>query len=217
MIKLDQVRLRQGNFELADLTFEVPEFAYAVLMGSTGSGKTTLLEAVCGLRRVNAGRVRLGDQDITKLPPAARGIGFVPQDAALFPTMRVDRQIGFALEVRNVNSSDRRKRVESLAEMLGIREILERTPNGLSGGERQRVALARALSHRPQVLCLDEPLSALDESTRARLGRLLKKIHEEENITVLHVTHHATEAKELGTDFYRVQSGTIQLISRDEV
>ncbi len=209
MIGLDKLTLHQGEFSLTDIDIVVPQGEYGILMGSTGCGKTTLLEAICGLRPITSGRVVLDNRDVTNLVPAVRQIGYVPQDAALFPTMRVDRQIEFGMEMRHVNRKLRRKRVEELTELLEITSIKQRYPRGLSGGERQRVALARALSFRPRLLCLDEPLSALDDSTRSRLSNLLGRVHRHEQVTVVHVTHNIVEAEQLGTVKFRMQDGQV--------
>jgi ABC-type sugar transport system ATPase subunit len=178
-------------------------------MGQTGCGKTTLVEAICGLRRVTRGRVLLQGVDVSQLPASARQIGYVPQDSVLFPTMRVDRQIEFGLVVRNIKKHSRAERVQELSEMLGITSLLRRYPLGLSGGEKQRVALARALSFRPSLLCLDEPLSGLDDETRIRLAELLREVHQRERITCLHITHNVAEARELGTIHFRLQDRKI--------
>src|SRR4051812_42480304 len=166
-------------------------------MGRTGCGKTTLLEAVCGLRPVRAGRIRLGTADVTHLPPADRGIGYVPQDLALFPAHTVRGHLGFALEVRGRPRAEVDGRVAELADLLGLGGLLDRTPDGLSGGEAQRVALGRALAFRPSVLLLDEPLSALDEDTRAGMYDLLRAVQRQTGVTTLHVTHSRAEAKAL--------------------
>ena len=173
MIQLDDISLRQGTFRLTGVSFAVPSGAYAVLAGRTGSGKTTLLEAIAGLRAPTAGRVLLGGRDVTRLAPAARGIGYVPQDAAVFRAMTVRENLGFALTARGEGRAAVRKRVDELAGWLGLGAILERQAVGLSGGEAQRVALGRALAFRPKVLLLDEPLNALDESTHGELMDLL--------------------------------------------
>ena len=199
MIKLERLTLHQGDFSLDDISFEIGAGEYGILMGRTGSGKTTLLEAICGLRPVSSGRILLGGRDVTVDAPSARAVGYVPQDSALFPTMRVAEQIEFGLDVRRVSKTVRRERVEQLSELLGITSILKRYPEGLSGGERQRVALARALSFHPKLLCLDEPLSALDDETKERLTALLRDVHAGEKVTVLHITHNASEAHRLGT------------------
>ena len=113
-------------------------------MGRSGCGKTTLLEAICGLRKIDRGKIILGDRDVTNLPPAERGVGYVPQDRALFPTQSVREQLAFALVLRSLSSSEISRRVEELAELLGLYELLDRLPDKLSGGEAQRVALGRA-------------------------------------------------------------------------
>lgn len=204
MIRINQLAIRQGDFELEDINLELPDQCYGILMGPTGCGKTTLVEAICGLRPVDGGSIHLGDDEVTNRAPFDRNIGYVPQDSVLFPTMRIDHQIEFALVVRKMDKNDRRQRVAELAELLGIGNILKRFPQGLSGGERQRVALARALAFRPNLLCLDEPLSALDVSTKSQISSLLKRVHTQEKVTVLHITHSPTEADELGTMVFQM-------------
>ena len=199
MIRIDNVAIQQGDFRMEELNLTLPDQCYAILMGPTGCGKTTLVEAICGLRPVSRGSIHLGQTDITCHAPFDRNVGYVPQDSVLFPTMRIDQQIEFALVVRKMPRNDRRKRVAELAELLGIGNILERFPQGLSGGERQRVALARALAFRPRLLCLDEPLAALDANTKSQITALLKRVHRQEKVNVLHITHSPTEAVELGT------------------
>jgi ABC-type sugar transport system ATPase subunit len=209
VITLEKLTICQGSFSLRDIELSVPSGEYGILMGKTGCGKTTLVEAICGLRRVVSGSVLLQGVDVSRLPASARQIGYVPQDSALFPTMRVDRQIEFGLEVRNIRKREREKRVHELSELLDISTLLRRYPPGLSGGEMQRVALARALSFRPRLLCLDEPLSGLDDSTRNRLAELLREVHRRERITCLHITHNAAEAQDLGTVHFRLEDGRI--------
>ena len=210
MISVQQLRLCQGDFELRQVSFEIPSNAYAILMGPTGCGKTTLLESICGLRAIVGGKILVGGDEITRAPPAQRQIGYVPQDSSLFPTMKVYRQIAFGMEVRGFSKSERDQRVEELASSLDLTEILDRYPRGLSGGERQRVALARALSFRPRLLCLDEPLSALDGDTRNNLTKLLKKIQQSESVTVLHITHNVEEGAQLGTIHFRLEKGQVR-------
>ena len=210
MISVQQLRLCQGDFELRQVSFEIPSNAYAILMGPTGCGKTTLLESICGLRAIVGGKILVGGDEITRTPPAQRQIGYVPQDSSLFPTMKVYRQIAFGMEVRGFSKSERDQRVEELASSLDLTEILDRYPRGLSGGERQRVALARALSFRPRLLCLDEPLSALDGDTRNNLTKLVKKIQQSESVTVLHITHNVEEGAQLGTIHFRLEKGQVR-------
>jgi ABC-type sugar transport system ATPase subunit len=198
MIHLDHLCLRAGAFTLADLCLTVATGEYAVLMGRTGCGKTTLLEAVCGLRPITSGRIVLLDRDVTQLRPSERGVGYVPQDLALFPTLSVREHLGFALAVRRWPKQQIEQRVGELAALLGIAHLLERYPQGLSGGESQRVALGRALAFGPRVLLLDEPLSALDEETRGDMVTLLRSLQRRTGVTTLHVTHSLTEARRLG-------------------
>ncbi len=210
MIKLDKLTILQGNFSLREIDVSIPQGAYAILMGKTGSGKTSLLETICGLRRPSSGRILINDQDVTRLPPSQRQIGYVPQDSALFPTMNVARQIGFGLEVRNVKTAQRKKRIEEVAELLELNSLMKRNPGGLSGGELQRVALARAISFRPRLLCLDEPLSSLDEPARQSMIDLLRAVHDSENVTVLHITHSSMECRQLGTLQLRLANGKVE-------
>ena len=178
-------------------------------MGRTGSGKTTLAEILCGLREPFFGRVYLGGRNVTDLPAGERGIGYVPQDAALFPTLNVEANLGFALRVRRVPVASIATTVRELAERLGIGHLLHRSPHELSGGEKQRVALGRALAGRPAALVLDEPLSAVDYETREGLVKLLKDMQKSLAVTVLHITHHPHEAAQLADKLFRLENGVI--------
>jgi molybdate/tungstate transport system ATP-binding protein len=209
MIALDGVAVRQGAFALDDISFAIPAGLYAVLLGRTGGGKTTLLEVIAGLRLPQAGRVLLRGTDATRLPPAARNVGYVPQDAALFRTMTVRENLVFALAVRGANRSEIDARVAELAGWLGLAPILARRAVGLSGGESQRVALGRALAFRPDVLLLDEPLNAVDEAMRGDLIELLDTIRREHRMTVLHVTHNRPEADRLADLILELDAGRI--------
>ena len=209
MIRLATVSLVQGAFRLHGVSFEVPTGRYGVLMGRTGCGKTSLLEAIAGLRPVAGGAIFLDDRNVTRLTPGDRGIGYVPQDAALFRTMTVYNHLAFALRLRRESAAAIQKRVEELADWLGIRPLLGRRPAGLSGGEAQRVALGRALSFRPKFLLLDEPLSALDEATRGSVVELLDGLRKAGGVTVLHVTHSRAEAERLADVRFRLEDGRL--------
>jgi len=197
VIRVEKLTIQLGRFRLDEVSFEVPTGGYGVLMGKTGSGKTTVLEAITGLKTISAGRIILGTSDVTRLKPAERNLGFVPQDGALFSTMSVRDHLGFALAIRRVPRRAIQERVDELAEMLEIEHLLDRGTAGLSGGEQQRVALGRALAFRPATLCLDEPLSALDDDTRRQIIELLKRIQHETGVTTLHITHNRSEADAL--------------------
>lgn len=209
MIRVENLTIHAGRFQLSGVSFEIPTGEYAVLMGKTGCGKTTLLEAICGLKHVSSGRIELMGRDVTNLKPASRGIGFVPQEGALFPTMTVRDHLAFALTIRKESKSVIEDRVALLSEMLGIGHLLGRKPQGLSGGERQRVVLGRALSFQPKILCLDEPLSALDDDTRDEMYGLLKSIQEKTGVTTLHVTHSQESARRLANRTLVLNGGVI--------
>ena len=210
MIRLEQLSVRAGQFVLPELSLEVKTGEHAVLMGKTGTGKTTLLEALCGLRSVVRGSVWLMNKDVTNWAPPQRGIGLVPQDAALFGHLTVREHLEFALAVRRWEAGAIRQRVDELAGWLGLDGMLERRPAGLSGGEAQRVALGRALSFRPNILCLDEPLSALDDDTRAEMGDLLRQIRSQTGVTILHITHNRSEAERLADRIFRLKEGRVE-------
>jgi ABC-type sugar transport system ATPase subunit len=209
MISLSGISIRQGLFALRNITLVVPGGRYGVLMGRTGCGKTTVLEAICGLRPLRSGTVRLLDCDVTRRRPADRGIGYVPQDLALFSTHTVREHLSFALVVRGRPRAEVDARVRELSALLGIGHLLDRKPRGLSGGEAQRVALGRALAMRPSVLLMDEPFSALDDETRQEMHDLLQVVRAAMPVTVLHVTHNRDEAARLGECFYQFRGRRI--------
>lgn len=220
MIAVQDLSLRQGAFALHGITFAVPTGQYAVLMGKTGSGKSSILEAVCGLKPAATGRITIMGRDVTKLKPAERGVGYVPQDRALFPTMTVREHLAFALVIRKWERRAIEQRVGALADLLGIAGLLDRKPHGLSGGESQRVALGRALAYRPRVLLLDEPLSALDDETRGEMYRLLTSVRQQDPVTTLHVTHSLSEAKKLADRVLLLENGMVRempVISKEVV
>lgn len=208
MIAVEGLSIRQGEFALRDVSFTIPTGSYALLTGPTGCGKTTLLECLVGLRTPTAGRVTLAGKGVTTLPPAARNVGYVPQDAVLFSHLTVGENLAFALTVRRTPRAETARRVAELADRLGLTPLLHRQAVGLSGGEAQRVALGRALAFRPPVLLLDEPLNAVDEQTRERVTRVLTDLRGEH--TVLHVTHAAVEAKSLANQALHFDGGVVR-------
>ena len=201
-IELHGVTIRAGAFQIENIDLVAPQGGYIALMGKTGSGKTTILEAIAGLRSVTKGSIRVDARDVTNLPPAHRGIGYVPQDGALFNHMSVFENLAFGLQVRRVARDERKKRVLTLAELLEIQHLLGRSPVHLSGGEKQRVALGRALAFSPTTLLLDEPLAALDDETRDHMIGLIEGVRHEVSVTILHVTHSLAEAEQLADQIY---------------
>ena len=212
MISVENLSLTQGAFRLDGVSFSVPSGSYAVLMGATGSGKTTLLEAIAGLRSPRAGRILIDGRDTTNLTPAARGLGYVPQDNAIFRTRTVFRNLSFALELRRVSDDEIDRRVRETAGWLRIESLLDRYPAGLSGGEAQRVALGRALIFKPPVLLLDEPLSSLDDDTRGQLIETLQILRKRRDVTVLHITHNRSEADALADLRLKLEHGAVRLL-----
>ncbi len=209
MITVEQLGLTQGAFRLAGVDFSVPTGSYAVLMGATGSGKTTLLEAIAGLRSLQSGRILLDGRDVTHLTPAARSLGYVPQDNTLFRTRTVFRNLSFALELRRTPYAEIDRRVHEMAGWLRIETLLGRYPAGLSGGEAQRVALGRALIFKPSLLLLDEPLSSLDDDTRGQLVEILQALRTRRDVTVLHITHNRSEADSLADARLHLNAGKV--------
>ncbi len=209
MLRLDHIRLQLGRFRLRIDTFHVRPGEYRVLLGPTGTGKTVLLETIAGLHTPQQGRILLNGRDVTGTAPEERNLGVVYQEYALFPHLSVSDNIAFGLRMRRVRNRPRQKEVEKMASFLGISHLLARRPGRLSGGERQRVALARALVLRPDLLLLDEPLSALDRLTRDRLRRELQRVHRELGITILHITHDLDEAFFLADRMTVMQHGTL--------
>ena len=209
MIEIQQLSVTNGSFELCDINLTVQTGEYAVLTGPTGCGKSTLLETICGLKRITTGQIIVDGQPIHHLPPAQRQIGFVPQDAALFPEMTIEKQLGFSLMVRKVNRHFCQQRVNELLNLLELTHLRSRTPSGLSGGEKQRVAIGRALAFRPKLLCLDEPLSAIDANMRQRMVERLKTIHSTEKTTILHATHYPDELQEIDSTGFQIEQGRL--------
>lgn len=199
MVAVTDLRLRVGSFSLDGVSLAVPAGEYLCIVGPTGSGKTLLLETIAGLHHPDAGRVLVGGVDVTCSPPQARGLGYVPQDYALFPHMSVADNIAYGLVERGVARGERLERVLGMAEWLGIQHLLQRRPGTLSGGERQRVALARALVLQCQILLLDEPFSAVDQLTRRSIIADLRRLVAELGLTVLHVTHDFQETHALAS------------------
>ena len=216
MIELNNISIASGEFRIKNASMKVATSEFAILMGRTGGGKTTILEAICGLRQVTAGQVLLDGINVTNWSPGDRGIGYVPQDLALFPNMNVREHLSFALRLRRNNTSKTKSRVAELAEVLGIKKLLDRSIVGLSGGERQRVALGRAISFHPRALVLDEPFSALDEQTRREMHELLRQVTKDLGMTTIHVTHSEEEAVALADRRFVLENGVLGELQADE-
>jgi ABC-type Fe3+/spermidine/putrescine transport system ATPase subunit len=216
MLKIEYLKVELGDFRLKDINLEVTEGEYFILLGPTAAGKTVLLETIAGLNPLKQGKITLKGKDITAMSPEKRGISLVYQDHALFPHLSVKNNITYGLRLKKTSSAQIQASLDWLNDLLGIGYLLERRPVSLSGGERQKVALARALSVKPQVLLLDEPLSALDPESRENIQHELQSIHRSLRSTIIHVTHDFEEAMSLGTRVAVIGEGRIQQIGSPE-
>jgi multiple sugar transport system ATP-binding protein len=180
------------------IDLEIQDGEFMVLVGPSGCGKSTTLRMLAGLEEVDAGKIFIGDRDVTRLPPKDRDIAMVFQNYALYPHMTVADNMSFSLRMAKVPTEERNKRVAEAAEILGLTEYLERKPKALSGGQRQRVAMGRAIVREPQVFCMDEPLSNLDAKMRVQTRTDIAKLQANLGVTTVYVTHDQVEAMTLG-------------------
>ncbi len=210
-IVIEGLSKRFGTFEaVRDVTFTAPEGAITALLGPSGSGKSTVLRMIAGLEQPTAGRILMGDEELTAKSVQERRVGFVFQHYALFRHMTVQQNVEFGLRVRKEDAAARRARVGELLELVHMAPFAERYPEQLSGGQRQRVALARALAPQPSVLLLDEPFGALDAKVRQDLRLWLDELHRELGVTSLLVTHDQEEALELANQIVVMHEGRVE-------
>lgn len=224
MIRIQDLHVRLAEFSLEEIHLHAPEGAFFALLGPTGAGKTVLLESIAGLLPVTRGTIYIKGRDVTALPPEQRAISIVYQDSALFPHLSVRKNITYGLRYHDVDSAGRGRtgqkdgRFDRLVDALGIGRLLERGVTHLSGGEKQRVALARALVVDPNILLLDEPLSALDPNFRMEIRDILQDLHQKTGITILMVTHDFAEARHLADRIAVIHNGRLeQTGSSDEI
>jgi sulfate/thiosulfate transport system ATP-binding protein len=214
-IDVEGIDKRFGDFvALEDVTLEVPEGALVALLGPSGSGKSTLLRIIAGLETPDRGVVRIAGEDVTNARPQQRGIGFVFQHYAAFAHMSVFDNVAFGLKIRKRKASEIRSRVEELLDLVGLMQWAGQRPHQLSGGQRQRMALARALAVEPRVLLLDEPFGALDAKVRADLRRWLRRLHDEQGVTTVLVTHDQEEAMEVADTIAVMNKARIEQVGR---
>ena len=202
---------------IKDLNLDIKAGEFVVLLGPSGCGKSTLLHSIAGLIDVNDGQVEIAGKDVTWADPKDRGIGMVFQSYALYPTMTVERNLSFGLRISGMPKAEITKRVDNVARMLQLTELLQRKPAQLSGGQRQRVAIGRALVREAKVFLLDEPLSNLDAKLRAELRRELKQLHYDLGATMIYVTHDQIEAMTLATRLAVMRAGKIQQLDAPDV
>jgi ABC-type Fe3+/spermidine/putrescine transport system ATPase subunit len=216
LVEVRGLSLALGEFAVREIDLEVREREYFVLLGPTGAGKTVVVECIAGLHRPRKGEILLAGERVNRIPPEERGLGYLPQDYALFPHLTVAGNIAFGMRVHRRPGAEVERRVGELAGLLGIAHLLDRWPLHLSGGEKQRVALARALAIEPKLLLLDEPLSALDEQTREGLCLELRRVHAELGTTTLHVSHNFEETLALADRIGIMHEGRMRQVGTPE-
>jgi multiple sugar transport system ATP-binding protein len=210
-IVLDRVtKVFPGNTTAVDdVTLQIGDGEFVVLVGPSGCGKTTLLRMIAGLEEVSEGQISIDGRDVTDLAPRRRDIAMVFQSYALYPHMSVRQNIGYGLRVRRTPKAEAKHRVEEVAALLGLEELLDRRPAQLSGGQRQRVAMGRAIVRQPKAFLMDEPLSNLDAKLRVGMRASLAQLHERLGVTTVYVTHDQTEAMTLGQRVAVLRDGRV--------
>ncbi len=213
-------KIKDDVIAVNDFCFEIPDGKLIGLLGPSGCGKSTALNLICGLEKPTEGKIYFGDLDVTQLPPEKRGVGLVFQNYALYPHLTVRENIRFPLENlrgdKKLTKEEMEEKVLEAAELVQIKELLDRRPNEMSGGQQQRVAIARALVKRPQVLLLDEPLSNLDARLRLQTREELKRIQVETGITTVFVTHDQEEAMSICDTIVVMKDGVLQQIDQPQ-
>ena len=213
-VQFDNVSKQFGTDVLAvdGLSLDIPEGEFLILVGPSGCGKTTALRMAAGLEVVTSGEIRIGGRLVNDLPPTQRDVAMVFQNYALYPHMTVAENIGFPLRQQRIRKQELRQRVDDVAHLLSIEDLLARRPRELSGGQRQRVAIGRALVRRPQLFLMDEPLSNLDAKLRVQMRAELISLHKRIGITTIYVTHDQIEAMTLGDRVVVMNKGVVQQV-----
>ena len=213
-IKLESVTKIYPNGVQAvdDLDLEIFEGEFVVLVGPSGCGKTTLLRMLAGLEDVSGGALLIDDVDVTDMPPQQRDIAMVFQNYALYPHMTVRDNLAYGLKLRKMPKAEWKRKVQEVANTLGLEDLLNRKPAALSGGQRQRVAMGRAIVREPKAFLMDEPLSNLDAKLRVSMRAELAKLHERLGVTTVYVTHDQVEAMTLGQRVAVMREGVLQQV-----
>lgn len=217
-VRLDRITRRFGSHAaISDISFQVPDGEFWVLVGPSGCGKSTILRTIAGLEAATSGDLYIGDRRVNQVPARQRDVAMVFQNYALYPHLSVAENLAFGLRMRQIDGKTIQERVQTIARMLDITHLLERKPRQLSGGQQQRVALGRAIARQPQVFLLDEPLSNLDAQLRDDTRAELKQLHQRVGITTIYVTHDQVEAMTLADQIVILSQGRIQQIAPPKV
>ena len=209
-VRIDNVTKKFGHTTaVSSFSAELQDGHLICLLGPSGCGKSTLLNMLCGIIPVTEGQIFFDDKDVTKLPPDHRNIGMVFQNYALYPHMTVAQNIAFPLEVQKVKKEERKVRVEEIAKLVHVDNLLRRYPSELSGGQQQRVAIARAMVKKPDLLLMDEPLSNLDARLRLEMREEIRRIQKETGVTTVFVTHDQEEAMSISDSILLMKDGLL--------
>lgn len=212
------VKSYNGKDNIIDnINLEIKDKEFIVLVGSSGCGKSTILRLISGLEDITDGEILIDDKVVNNIHPKDRDIAFVFQSYALYPHMSVFDNIAFGLKMRKYDKKTIQSKVQEVAKILNLEELLDRKPRQLSGGQRQRVALGRAIVRKPKVFLMDEPLSNLDANLRVQMRSEIKKLHQELQTTFIYVTHDQTEALTMGDRIVILNKGKIQQVDTPEV
>jgi multiple sugar transport system ATP-binding protein len=195
-----------------DLSINIPDKEFAVLVGPSGCGKTTVLRMIAGLESISSGEIYIGDRLVNDLAPKDRDIAMVFQSYALYPHMSIRQNMGFGLKIRQLPQGEIDARVQEAADILGLHDLLDRKPKELSGGQRQRVAVGRAIVRKPRLFLFDEPLSNLDAKLRVAMRAEISKLHRRLGATIIYVTHDQVEAMTMADRIFIMSKGVVQQI-----
>jgi multiple sugar transport system ATP-binding protein len=201
-----------GVKAIDDLSLDIKDGEFMVLVGPSGCGKSTALRSIAGLEEITGGKIQIGDRVVNDLPPKDRDIAMVFQNYALYPHMTVEQNLAFGLQLRKTPKDEIKRRVDEAAKMLGLEPYLKRKPGALSGGQRQRVAMGRAIVREPQAFLMDEPLSNLDAKLRVSMRASLNQLHDRLGVTTVYVTHDQVEAMTLGNRVCVMRDGMLQQV-----
>ncbi len=213
-VRLEDVSKKYDNVNVvvSDVNVSIDDKEFVVLVGPSGCGKSTTLRMIAGLEEITDGKIYIDDRVVNDVPPKDRDIAMVFQNYALYPHMSVFDNLAFGLKMRKYPKPEIQQRVNQAAEILGIKDMLDRKPKALSGGQRQRVALGRAIVRRPKVFLFDEPLSNLDANLRVQMRTEISRLHKQLETTMIYVTHDQIEAMSMGDRIVVMKSGIVQQV-----